>query len=226
MTVQRRFEGQSTNDTRAFDFGTWDRLEGGSFSFHNGHSVLWNDYANYQDRPNYELLDWFKEKFGPEKAKWMNGRIRNLLLYPNVFLMDQTSTQIRILRPISVDETETITYCIAPVGESAKARALRIRQYEDFFNASGMATPDDLTEFNNCQIGFGHGPGRYNDMSRGASRFVQGANDHGKAINLDVVMSGEAVADEGLYVAIHADWVDRMKAAVNEELNELAEAAE
>jgi benzoate/toluate 1,2-dioxygenase alpha subunit len=63
-------------------------------------------------------------------------------------------------------------------------------------------------------------------MSRGASRFVQGANDHGKAINLNVVMSGEAVADEGLYVAIHADWVDRMKAAVNEEMNELAEAAE
>jgi benzoate/toluate 1,2-dioxygenase alpha subunit len=226
MTVQRRFDGKSTNDTKAFDFGTWDKLEGGSFSFHNGHSVLWNDYANYQDRPNYELLDWFKQKFGADQAKWMNGRIRNLLLFPNVFLMDQTSTQIRILRPISVDETEVITYCIAPVGESAKARALRIRQYEDFFNASGMATPDDLTEFNNCQIGFGHGPGRYNDMSRGASRFVRGANDHGKAINLDVVMSGEAVADEGLYVAIHEDWVSRMKAAVNEEMNELAEAAE
>ncbi|MDB5699396.1 MAG: Rieske (2Fe-2S) protein [Alphaproteobacteria bacterium] len=226
MTVQRRFDGKSTNDTKAFDFGTWDQLEGGSFSFHNGHSVLWNDYANFQDRPNYELLDWLKQKYGADLAKWMNGRIRNLLLFPNVFLMDQTSTQIRILRPISVDETEVITYCIAPVGESAKARALRIRQYEDFFNASGMATPDDLTEFNNCQIGFGHGPGRYNDMSRGASRFVRGANDHGKAINLNVVMSGEQVADEGLYIAIHEDWVGRMKAAVAEEMNELAEAAE
>jgi len=39
-------------------------------------------------------------------------------------------------------------------------------------------------------------------------------------------MSGQAVADEGLYVAIHEDWVNRMKAAVNEEMNELAEAAE
>jgi benzoate/toluate 1,2-dioxygenase subunit alpha len=226
LTVQRRFEGKSTNATRTLALPDWSDFEGGSFSFHNGHSLLWNDYANYQDRPNYELLDWFKQKFGQDQAKWMNGRIRNLLLFPNVFLMDQTSTQIRILRPISVDETEVITYCIAPVGESARARALRIRQYEDFFNASGMATPDDLTEFNNCQIGFGHGPGRYNDMSRGAARWVRGANDLGRAIDLDVMQSGEAPADEGHYVAIHEDWVARMRAAVADEMNQRAEAAE
>src|SRR3546814_4369123 len=83
-------------------------------------------------RSNYEILDWLKRERGEERATWMNGRIRNLELFPNVFLMDQTSTQIRIIRPISVDETEVTTYCIAPVGESDDARALRIRQYEDF----------------------------------------------------------------------------------------------
>ena len=82
---------------------------------------------------------------------------RNLCLYPNVYLMDQFSSQIRMYRPISVDKTEVTIYCIAPKGESDAARAHRIRQYEDFFNASGMATPDDLEEFRSCQIGYGAG---------------------------------------------------------------------
>ena len=89
----------------------------------------------------------------------MVQRSRNLCLYPNVYLMDQFSSQIRHYRPISVDKTEVTIYCIAPKGESAEARARRIRQYEDFFNASGMATPDDLEEFRACQIGY-QGPGR------------------------------------------------------------------
>ena len=44
---------------------------------------------------------------------------RNLCLYPNVYLMDQFSTQIRHFRPIAPDKTEVTIYCIAPKGESA-----------------------------------------------------------------------------------------------------------
>ena len=92
-----------------------------------------------------------REKYGEAKADWMINISRNLCLYPNVYLMDQFGSQIRHFRPISVDKTEVTIYCIAPKGESAEARANRIRQYEDFFNASGMATPDDLEEFRSCQ---------------------------------------------------------------------------
>ncbi len=218
MTVMRRVSGDSSNDTRTFDFTKVPQAEGGFFSFDHGHAVLWVDYANYRDRPNFELLEVLREKRGEQKAKWMTERLRNLLLFPNLFLMDQTSTQLRIIRPISVDETEVTTYCIAPVGESARARAIRIRQYEDFFNASGMATPDDLAEFNNCQIGFGRGGGRYNDMSRGAVRWVQGAGKYGADLNVNAVMSSSAPADEGLYISIHDDWANRMKAAVDREM--------
>src|SRR3546814_16396148 len=84
MTVARRVDGTSKNDTRAFDFGRWAQLEGGSLSFDNGHCVLWNDYANYQARPNYEILDWLKRERGAERATWMNGRIRHLELFHNV----------------------------------------------------------------------------------------------------------------------------------------------
>lgn len=224
MTVTRRLSGESENATKTFDFGTKGETDGGFFSFKNGHALMWVDYVNFADRPNFEALDRLREQYGEERAKWMNGRLRNLLLFPNLLLMDQTSTQIRIIRPISVDETEVITYCIAPVGESAQARAIRIRQYEDFFNASGMATPDDLTEFESCQVAFGHGGGRFSDMSRGAPRWVQGAGKHGAALDVGAILSGVSVADEGIYVSIHDNWVERMKAAVAFETDELKEA--
>ena len=67
--------------------------------------------------------------------------------------MDQMSSQIRVFRPVAVDKTEVTIYCIAPVGESDEDRYHRLRQYEDFFNASGMATPDDLAEFSAAQQG-------------------------------------------------------------------------
>ena len=94
MTVQRRVLGESKNDTKAIDFGNFNRQDGGSFSFKNGHTVLWADYANFMDRPNFQVLDWLTASHGEEKALWMNKRIRNLQLFPNVFLMDQTSSPV------------------------------------------------------------------------------------------------------------------------------------
>ena len=161
------------------------------------------------------MLDDLTEKYGETVATWMNKRLRNLLVFPNVLIMDQTSTQLRIIRPISVAETEVITYCIAPKGENADARALRIRQYEDFFNASGMATPDDLTEFNNSQLGFL--PGRTNDMSRGAKRWIDGPSEDSKEIEAEVISTGVEKADEALYMFIHEAWHARMKEAIRRE---------
>ena len=114
----------------------------------------------------------------------MIERSRNLCLYPNVYLMDQFGSQIRVLRPISVNKTEVTIYCIAPIGESAESRARRIRQYEDFFNASGMATPDDLEEFRSCQAGYAGFELEWNDMSRGAKHWVQGPDAAADEIGL------------------------------------------
>ena len=81
-------------------------------------------------------------------------------------------------------------------------------------NASGMATPDDLAEFNNCQIGFADG-GRFSDISRGADRWVQGAGSRWRRDSAcDALLSGEAIADEGLFLALHESWLERVKAAV------------
>lgn len=218
MTAQRRAAGESRNDTKVGDLSAIAKRPGGFVAFDHGHAVLWFEYPNYRDRPNFEHYEHFQKKFGARRTQWMCERFRNLLLYPNVFLMDQTSTQLRIIRPVAVDETEVITYCIAPAGESAAARALRIRQYEDFFNASGMATPDDLTEFNNCQIGFNGRAARWNDLSRGAARWIEGADAEGRDMGFDARLTGADTADEGLYICIHKNWLGRMKKALANEL--------
>ena len=129
--------------------------------------------------------DEFAREYGQARADWMMGVSRNLCLYPNVYLMDQFGSQIRHYRPISVDKTEVTIYCIAPKGESADARTARIRQYEDFFNASGMATPDDLEEFRSCQKTYLATAAPWNDMSRGAEHWIDGPDDDAKALGLD-----------------------------------------
>ena len=158
-TTSRRKEAEQVDTTRAMSAGGWAKQGGGFYSFENGHLLLWTNWANPEDRPNWERREELAAQFGQARADWMVQRSRNLCLYPNVYLMDQFSSQIRTYRPIAVDKTEVTIYCIAPKGESAEARARRIRQYEDFFNASGMATPDDLEEFRACQMAY-DGPRR------------------------------------------------------------------
>jgi benzoate/toluate 1,2-dioxygenase subunit alpha len=154
LTTERRKQAEQANNVRAINVSSLGKLGGGFYAFANGHLLLWADWANPEDRPNWEQREELAARFDPAGVDWMVRRLRNLYLYPNVYLMDQMSSQIRVCRPIVVDKTEVTIYCIAPRRESAEARARRIRQYEDFFNAGGMATPDDLEEFRRCQMAY------------------------------------------------------------------------
>jgi benzoate/toluate 1,2-dioxygenase alpha subunit len=128
--------------------------------------------------------------------------------------MDQFSSQIRHFRPIAADKTEVTIYCIAPKGEAPEARARRIRQYEDFFNASGMATPDDLEEFRACQFSYQASAARWNDMCRGAKHWIEGPDEAAAAIGMKPLMSGVKTEDEGLFVVQHKYWHDVMQRAL------------
>lgn len=210
-TTSRRKEAVVEDKVRAMDAGGWAKQGGGFYSFENGHLLLWTKWSNPEDRPLFEKRDELIEKHGREMADWMIGRSRNLCLYPNVYLMDQFSSQIRTYRPLAVDKTEVSIYCIAPKGESPDARARRIRQYEDFFNASGMATPDDLEEFRSCQIGYMASAAQWNDLSRGAQHWIQGPDEAADAINLKPLMSGAKTEDEGLFAVQHRYWMETMQ---------------
>ncbi|HVI88549.1 MAG TPA: benzoate 1,2-dioxygenase large subunit [Dongiaceae bacterium] len=213
-TNQRKAAAAGCDDIKAMDASKWAKQGGGFYSFENGHLLLWSRWSNPEDRPLFEKRGELVDKFGAARADWMIERSRNLCLYPNVYLMDQFSSQIRTYRPIGVDKTEVTIYCMAPKGESAEARAHRIRQYEDFFNASGMATPDDLEEFRSCQIGYLARNAGWNDLSRGATHWLEGADDGARAIDLKPLLSGPKTEDEGLFVIQHRYWRDALRRAI------------
>ncbi|MCJ7873936.1 benzoate 1,2-dioxygenase large subunit [Phaeobacter sp. J2-8] len=216
-TAHRTADGKE-DQIKATDASKWAKQKGGFHSYVNGHLLLWTTWSDPTNRPNYPRLDEWTEQYGQTKAEWMVGVLRNLCLYPNVFLMDQFSSQIRVFRPISVDKTEVTIYCIAPKGESQEARSLRIRQYEDFFNASGMATPDDTEEFRATQRGYACGAhAKWNDICRGATQWITGPDEDARALGINPILSGARTEDEGLFVIQHSQWSERMARAIAKE---------
>jgi len=208
---------KESNAIKPQDGTKFGKLGGGVYNFEHGHIIVWSKWEDPTTRPNYSHLEEYTQKFGKDYAEWMVSSSRNLGIYPNVYLMDQFSTQIRIVRPISVNKTEITIFCIAPIGESAENRALRIRQYEDFFNATGMATPDDLEEFRACQVGFEAAALEWNDMSRGAKHRIEGADETAKKIGLKPIQSGPQFDDDSHYVGQHEYWLEAMQKAIKTE---------
>lgn len=214
---RRKVEG-----TKAVDANSWSKSVAGVYGFEHGHILLWTRTMNPEVRPVYQHRDEIAARVGEDKADYIVNQTRNLCLYPNVFLMDQFSTQIRVVRPISVDKTEVSIFCFAPKGESAESRAIRIRQYEDFFNVSGMGTSDDLEEFRACQAGYASTTSMWNDMSRGAPLWVRGPDANAKGMGVNPLISGERSEDEGLFVVQHEYWMQVMRDALHKEQAEAA----
>ena len=209
---RRDYEAEGT---RTVDANGWSKSVGGVYAFENGHIMLWTNLLNPEVRPVYGHRGELEGRLGKNRADYIIGQTRNLCVYPNVYLMDQFSTQIRVVRPISVDQTEVTIYCFAPIGESAADRALRIRQYEDFFNVSGMGTPDDLEEFRSCQSGYAGADDLWNDLSRGATRWIDGADENARHIGFKPLLSGERTEDEGLFVRQHEYWAQSLIAGID-----------
>lgn len=186
--------------------------QSGFYHLGNGHTVLWWDKGNPEVQPIYAHRAELAARHGEVRAKWMTERARNMLIYPNVFFMDQMSTQIRVFRPLAVDKTEVTIYCVAPKGEPPAERAKRIRQYEDFFNVSGMATPDDLMEFNESQVGCrSYDVMRWSDVSRGSTHELEGPDDEARQLGIEPRRSGKRVTDEGILLAQHERWLELMR---------------
>jgi len=110
------------------------------------------------------------------------------------------STQIRVFRPLAVDKTEVTIYCIAPKGEDRQSRDHRLRQYEDFFNASGMATPDDLAEFEYCMEGYQAAKfAPFNDSARGFKHLSHGPDARAEELGIAPSLCGSKLEDEAIF---------------------------
>jgi len=77
---------------------------------------------------------------------------------------------LRTFRPLAADRTEMKSWCLAPIGEAPELRAWRLRQFEDFFNPGGLATPDDTVTYEGCQSGSARSRSRSCRVTRAAWR--------------------------------------------------------
>jgi benzoate/toluate 1,2-dioxygenase alpha subunit len=186
---------------------------GGSFSFANGHVLNWGVFGVTPAIPLYERAGELAERHGEGKRDWMFN-MRNLTIFPNLQIAENASSQLRVIRPLGPGLTEMRTWCIAPKGESAPARRQRIRQYEDFFNPTGMATPDDTVSYENCQIGFAATVEPWlQGYARGMTASVAGGNRIADRIDLfpeRSVLADSQLCDETLYHSYYRAWANRM----------------
>ncbi len=204
---------ESSLSSADFWKGGDDAIVGGSYSFRHGHAVAWGRMDPNPSLALYESYPALVERFGAERAGWMYN-MRNLTVFPNMQVAVNASTQLRIFRPIRHDLTEMETWCLVPRGESAEARRLRIRQYEDFFNPTGMAIADDNAVYEECQSGMSAQDRPWlQGHARGLTATREGGDAFSQVIGIkpERSISGTSqLADETLFQSYYRGWAERM----------------
>ena len=211
-TMAMREEARGDAGTQKTEAGRiMGRVESGTADFGNGHIGIWARRSSPQAAPLYEARERLLREFDERRVDWMVGMGRNLYLFPNMLLFDQPSTQIRILRPLSADRTEVRIQCIAPRGESAQARASRLRKFVDFYLPTGMATSDDIAALEDTAIGGEARLSRWNDYSRGAAATVPGNQCRSLLdIGCEAVAASDNWDHEVFYQGYYRHWLRMM----------------
>ena len=216
QVVQRRAAGESANDSvESPDFEQRFTMPAGAYALRNGHSMIWNDQYKPELQPLWAGIDEVKKKVGEIRAKWML-RARNITVFPNLQFNDSSSLVLRSYIPHAVNRTEMQVYSFAPVDEPQASRTRRVRQHEDFFNSSGMATPDDTAVYADCQAGFESYPDEYlQGFSRGLVGLHQGPDAEARELGINPVSSlaGDfLVQGEIAYHAHYREWARLLRA--------------
>jgi len=188
-------------------------IQGGSYSFANGHVLNWGRLRVSDALPLYESAGRLARLHGEARRDWMFN-MRNLTIFPNLQIAENASSQLRVIQPLGPALTRMRTWCIAPKGESPAARRQRIRQYEDFFNPTGMATPDDTVAYENCQVGYAAPTERWlQGYARGMTASRAGGNDFSELLGMAPersVAADSKLCDETLFHSYYRAWAQRM----------------
>jgi hypothetical protein len=143
---------------------------------------------------------------------------RNAVFFPNLQIADQIVPILRTFRPIEPGLTELRSNVLGPIGEPPHLRAARLRQFEDFVNPGGYATPDDVTVFADCQVGFqSAGVDFLQGYSRGIGAMERGANEEARAAELHPLSSVKGHRTQNNELGTHApfrEWVRLMEAGM------------
>jgi phenylpropionate dioxygenase-like ring-hydroxylating dioxygenase large terminal subunit len=90
-------------------------------------------------------------RYGEERTKeLLTARGTHLLVFPNLILI---GVQIRVIRPVQVNETEVFLYPAFLKGAPHHLNVARLRGHEAFYGPAGGGATDDLEMFERNQIG-------------------------------------------------------------------------
>jgi len=216
--MERRRFGEGNVEARQFDWQKRFAQEGGNFQFPFGHTATWLDQGEPSKRPIHPQLDAIRKRVGDLAAEWML-KGRNTTVFPNMQIADMTSLLIRTARPLAVDRTELRYWCLAPVGEPVAQRAWRLRQFEDFFNVSGMATPDDTVVYEDIQAGMAAKQSPWlQGYMRGIGKLKRGPDDVADVLGIKPALSMKGIFEnqaETPYHPLYREWSRLLEAGMN-----------
>jgi phenylpropionate dioxygenase-like ring-hydroxylating dioxygenase large terminal subunit len=110
-------------------------------------------------------------KHGPERAELIGRVDRNVVIFPNLIILDLMGVVVRQITPTAAGHTRITQWSLATAGEDADLRARRLETFIIFQGPGGFATPDDLEALEACQAGYRTGGGvPWSDVSRGMHR--------------------------------------------------------
>jgi p-cumate 2,3-dioxygenase alpha subunit len=144
----------------------------------NGHAVIeysgswgrpiakWNKAFGDASRPQLEAIRERLASTLGDTGHRMAELNRNLFIYPNLFVMDNNATALRVIEPTASGYMDVAQYELAPQVEDPTVRRVRLESYVTFAGPGGLATPDDVEALESCQQGASSGV-EWSILSRG-----------------------------------------------------------
>ncbi len=221
MKVQdRRRAGSGNQAAKQYDWAKRGAIQHGNFSFPRGHSTNWMEQAEPEKKQIFQTLDEIKARVGAVRAQWMLA-MRQSSIFPTLGISEGSALILRTYRPLAVNLTEMNGRCLAPIGEKPELRAWRIRQFEDFFNPGGMATPDDAMVYEDCQAGFEGAPGTpLLGYLRGTTLAQEGADHVARELGITPLSSTTTPFKTFIEVGmqpLYREWMRLMQAGLSGE---------
>lgn len=201
-----QFVHESAFSTRAHFLGqepkhrTGQQDIGDLRGFEGGHCVLERPGMGAMDPSvQTEYMARLVRRHGERRAQDIVAG-RNILVFPNLYLMD---FNIRIVQPISVDETEMYSHCTALSGVPEEVNTERLRDVMWRYSNTGFITTDDVEIFAGNQSGLAAEGMEWLVMSRGIDA---------EELYPTGMRRGH-VAAETTQRALYREWVRLMSAA-------------
>ena len=177
-----------------------------------GHGHATTDNVNFRGRPVAAWIPPYGEAAKPEieriraelvarlgeaRAKRVADTNRNLLVFPNLFLLDGSSVSLRTFEPLAPERMRVRAWALGPVEETPAARKIRLDSFLTFSGPGGLATPDDVEALESVQRGLA----TWREVAW--SPITRGMAKEGEQLN----------TDERHLRAFWIEWDKRMRAA-------------